>query len=134
VAYASTDRIRQTVYVQPFPATGAKYQLVAKGLDVPSHPVWSPDGKELFYNPRPRGLEVVSISTTPVFAFGNSVPVPRPFQLSPPEQRRAYDITPSGRFVARIPPTGETYGAVVQPIQIVVHWFEELRARVPVPH
>jgi serine/threonine-protein kinase len=131
VAYASTDRARQTICVQPFPATGAKYQLVAKGLDVPSHPVWSPDGKELFYNPRPLGLEVAGVSTTPAFAFGNSVPVPRPFQLSPPEQRRAYDMTPSGKFVARISPGTETYGAAVQPIQIVVHWFEELRARVP---
>jgi hypothetical protein len=106
--------------------------LVANGVDIPSHPVWSPDRRELFYNPRPLGLEVVSISTTPGFAFGNSVPVPRPFQLSPPEQRRAYDITPTGKFVARISPSSETYGAVTEPIQIVVNWFEELRARVPV--
>jgi serine/threonine-protein kinase len=131
VAYASTDRGRQTIYVQPFPATGARYQLAAKGADIPSHPVWSPDGTALFYNPRPLGLEVVRISTTPAFAFGNSVPVPRPFGLSPPEQRRAYDITPAGKFVARISPSSEPYGAVTQPIQIVVNWFEELRARVP---
>jgi serine/threonine-protein kinase len=131
VAYASTDREKQTVYVQPFPATGAKYQLVAKGLDTPSHPVWSPDGKELFYNPRPLGLEVVSVSTTPTFAFGNSVPVPRPFQLTPPEQRRAYDITPGGKFVARISATRTQYGAQAPHIQVVVNWFEELRERVP---
>ena len=46
---------KQAIYVQPFPPTGAKYQLMAKGLELPSHPVWSPDGNELFYNPRPRG-------------------------------------------------------------------------------
>jgi Tol biopolymer transport system component len=131
VAYACTDRGKQTVYVQPFPATGAKYQLVAKGLDTPSHPVWSPDGKELFYNPRPLGLEVVSVSTTPTFGFGNSVPVPRPFQLTPPEQRRAYDITPGAKFVARISATGTQYGARAPHIQVVVNWFEELRERVP---
>jgi serine/threonine-protein kinase len=131
VAYSSTDRGKQTVYVQPFPATGAKYQLVAKGLDIPSHPVWSPDGKELFYNPRPLGLEVVTVSTTPTFAFGNSVPVPRPFQLTPPEQGRAYDITPGGRFVARISATQTQYGAQAQRIHVVVNWFEELRERVP---
>src|SRR5262249_15508786 len=34
------------IYVQPFPPTGAKYQLSASGgFD----PLWSPDGKELFY-------------------------------------------------------------------------------------
>ena len=131
VAYASTGRGKQTVYVQPFPATGAKYQLVAKGLDIPSHPVWSPDGKALFYNPRPLGLEVVSVSTTPTFAFGNSVPVPRPFQLTPPEQRRAYDITPGGKFVARISPTGTQYGAQAPHVQVVLNWFDELLERVP---
>jgi eukaryotic-like serine/threonine-protein kinase len=131
VAYASADRGKQTVYVQPFPATGAKYQLVAKELDMPSHPVWSPDGKELFYNPRPLGLEVVSVSTTPTFVFGDSAPVPRPFQLSPPEQRRAYDITPGGKFVARISATRTQYEAQTQRIQVVVNWFEELRERVP---
>ena len=103
VAYASTDRGKQTVYVQPFPATGAKYQLVAKGLDTPSHPVWSPDGQRTFLQPEtagPRGCQASRPRRR--FAFGNSDPVPRPFQLTPPEQRRAYDITPGGRFVARI--------------------------------
>jgi Tol biopolymer transport system component len=133
VAYGSSEGARQTIYVQPFPATGAKHQLVAKGLDLPSHPVWSPNGRELFYNPRPLGLDVVGISTTPSFAFGNAVPVPRPFQLSPPEQRRAYDITPMGKFVARVPGVGGTYGASIEPIQVVLHWSEELRARVRVP-
>lgn len=131
VAYASTEGGKQTVYVQPFPATGAKYQLVAKGVDLPSHPVWSPDGRELFVNPRPLGLDVVRITTTPAFAFGNATPVPRPFQLSPPEQRRAYDITPDGEFVARLPPSLESYGASVEPVQVVLNWFEELRMKVP---
>jgi eukaryotic-like serine/threonine-protein kinase len=132
VAYGSTSGGRQAVFVQPFPATGAKYQVETKGLDTPSHPVWSGTGNELFYNPRPRGLEVVGVTTTPTLAFANSAPVPRPFQLSPPEDRRAYDVTPTGKFVARISPTTETYGAAVQVIQIVVNWSEELQAKLPV--
>jgi eukaryotic-like serine/threonine-protein kinase len=132
VAYGSTSGGRQTVLVQPFPATGAKYQLETKGLDTPSHPVWSRTGKELFYNPRPQGLEVVGVSTEPTLTFANSAPVPRPFQLSPPEQRRAYDVTRSGRFVARISPSNQTQRAAGQVIQIVVNWSEELHAKVPV--
>ena len=58
IAYGSAERGRQTIYVQPFPATGAG-EFVARGLDTPCHPVWSPDRRELFYNPRPQGLEVV---------------------------------------------------------------------------
>jgi dipeptidyl aminopeptidase/acylaminoacyl peptidase len=94
--------------------------------------VWSPDGRELFYNPRPQGLEVVSVTTAPTFAFGNSSPVPRPFQLTPPEQRRAYDITPDGKFVARVTPTGTLPDVSNTPeMRVVLNWFEELRSRVP---
>jgi eukaryotic-like serine/threonine-protein kinase len=133
VAYASAERGTQTIYVQPFPATGAKYQLIAKTSDTPCHPVWSPDGRELFYNPRPRGLEVVSVTTAPAFAFGSSSAVPRPFQLTPPEQRRAYDITPAGKFVARAFSNESQSGASADTqIQVVLNWFEELKARVPV--
>jgi hypothetical protein len=51
--------------------------------------------------------------------------------LTPPEQRRAYDITPGGKFVARISATRTQYGAQAPHIQVVVNWFEELRDRVP---
>ena len=132
IAYGSAERGKQTIYVQPFPATGAKYQLVAKGLDTPCHPVWSPDGRELFYNPRPQGLEVVSVTTAPTFAFGNSSPVPRPFQLTPPEQRRAYDITPDGKFVARVTPTGALPDMSNTPeMRVVLNWTGELKRLVP---
>jgi len=132
VAYTSTERDRTTIYVQPFPATGAKYQLFAKGFDGPHEVVWSPDGKELFYNPRAGGFEAVSVTTEPTFAFGNPVALPRPFQLSPPAARRAYDITPGGKFVGLIPAGQTESGTPTAPqIQVVLNWFEELKARVP---
>ena len=132
VAYSSDDRGGQTIYVQPFPATGAKYQFPAKGRDTPCHPVWSPDGKGIFYNPRPQGLEVVSVTTAPTFAFGRSEPVPRPFWLSPPELARGYDITPEFRFLARVSlDERQSGGARPEEMQVVLNWFEELRARLP---
>jgi hypothetical protein len=97
VAYTNSERGKTTIFVQPFPATGAKYQLPANPRDSPHEVVWSPDGKELFYNPRAGGFEAISVTTEPTFAFGNAVPLPRPLQLSPPEGRRSYDITAGGR-------------------------------------
>ena len=76
VAYSSGEQGRVTVHVQPFPATGVKYQLPAKSGDLPHHQVWSPDGRELFYNPRLNGFEVVPVTTLPTFAFGNPTAVP----------------------------------------------------------
>jgi hypothetical protein len=144
VAYTSTERATAaaststdwgtTIYVQPFPATGAKYQLVTKQRGSPHGAVWSPDGKELFYNPRAGAFEVVSVTTEPTFAFGNAVGLPRPFQLSPPDSRRAYDITPGGKFVGLIPSGQTESGTTIAPqIQVVLNWFEELKARVPTP-
>jgi serine/threonine-protein kinase len=132
VAYTSTERGTTTVYVQPFPATGTIYQLSAKPSDDPHEPVWSPDGKELFYNPRISGFEVVSVTTEPTFAFGNPVGLPKPFPTSPASQRRAYDITPGGRFV-RLFPAGQTESGsfAARQIQVVLNWFEELKTRVP---
>lgn len=134
VAYTSTAGTLTTVYVQPFPATGAKYQLIPKGSDNPHEVAWSADGKELFYNPRSGGFEVVSVTTQPTFAFGNPVPVPRPLQLGPPSVRRAYDITRDGRFVGLIAPGQTTTGApAAAQIQVVLNWFEELKQRAPRP-
>ena len=131
VAYTSTERGLSTIYVQSFPATNSKSQLLANG-DNPHEVVWSPDGKALFYNPRPGGFETVSITTGPTISFGNAVAVRKQFQLGPASSRRAYDITRSGKFVGLIP-TGQTesYTTIAPQIQVVLNWFEELGARVP---
>jgi Tol biopolymer transport system component len=132
VAYSSTEHDKTTIYVEPFPATGAKYSLVAKGGDSPKHPRWSPDGKELFYDPNLNAFEAVSIQTQPAFAFGHAVPVPRRVQLGTPEQRTPYDITPDAKVVGLITAGQTEYvrGSVDQ-IQVVLNWFTELQQRVP---
>jgi hypothetical protein len=120
--------------VQPFPASGAKYQLIVKGSNnnTPHKPMWSPDGKELFYVPRFGGFEAVRVTTRPELGFGNARRVQRSFQPGPPNSRTLFDIAPDGRFVAMF----DTVGPVTTPpreIAVVLNWFEELRARVPAP-
>jgi Tol biopolymer transport system component len=132
VAYASTERGTTTIYVQPFPATGDIAQLSAKGLQNPHEVTWSPDGKELFYVPRIGGFEAVSVTTQPTFAFGNTVAVPRPFLLGPPNSPTLYDVAPDGKFVGVIAAgQAESDAATAPRIQMVLNWFEELKARVP---
>ena len=46
VAYTSNESGRQEVYVQPFPATGAQFQVSSGGG---REPHWRKDGTELFY-------------------------------------------------------------------------------------
>src|SRR4029079_1727048 len=81
-----------TTFVQPFPATGAKYQ-VANGI----HPFWSPDGRELFSQPRAR-LQVVTVTTTPSFSFTPPVEVARAsFLERGPAYERSIEMLPDGR-------------------------------------
>ena len=54
-----------TIYVQPFPATGAKYQISKD--DGAHHALWSPDGKEIFYVPGASPVVAVSVTTQRVF-------------------------------------------------------------------
>jgi serine/threonine-protein kinase len=133
VAYTSTQGTKTTVYVQPFPPTGAKYELLARGADGPHEVTWSANGKELFHNPRPGGFEAVSVVTQPTFAFGNPSSLARSFTLGPPAARRAYDVTPDGRFigVAAAGTAGAAGPAVLPRVNVVLNWVEELRQRVP---
>jgi serine/threonine-protein kinase len=123
VAYARADRgMPSTIFVEPFPSTGAKYQLVVQGPPSVAHkPVWSPDGRELLYVPRLGGLEAVSVTTRP------AVPVPRTFNPGAPAVRALYDITPDGRFVGVVPVgnTGAIYSAAQ--VEVVLNWVEELK-------
>jgi len=132
VAYAAGERGTPTVFVQPYPATGAKYEVRKVAGSGPHHPVWSPDGKQIYYVPRPGGMESVSVTTVPAFAFGNPETVARSFEAAPPGEQRPYDMAADGRFVGTVVPgqRGPSAAAPLE-IQVVVNWLEEVRQRVP---
>jgi len=50
-----------------------------------------------------------------------------------PAVRRQYDILPDGRLLGLVEPGSSSGGAVMAPpMHIVLNWFDDLRARVPV--
>jgi serine/threonine-protein kinase len=114
-----------TTYVQPFPPTGAKYEIGWGG-----RPMWSRDGKELFYVPAPSQFAVVSVRVEPVLAFSPPALVPRRFGLAPPASPRPYDILPDGRIVS-VDAVNLAGDQQSQQIQVVLNWFEELKAKLP---
>ena len=93
---------------------------------------WSPDGGELFY----RSLDgtrliVVPIDTGPTFTPGTPELVFEGQYFS--GAQRTYDIAPDGRFLmikegdAADSTAGESQSVLVE------NWFEELKARLPLP-
>lgn len=132
VAYASSDGSGKTIYVEPFPPTGVKHQLLETAGGQPNHPLWSPDGRSLFYNPGPGRFESVRVRFTPAFAFGNPVALPRSFPGAALFTRRPYDITPDGRILSAIAAgQADARRSVNADIHVVLNWLEDLKARVP---
>lgn len=127
VAYQTGDvgTGEATTYVQPFPPTGDKHEIGRGG-----RPMWSPDGRELFFVPAPGLFMAVSVRTDPVFGFTPPAPVPRRFGLAPPGNPRPYDILPDGRIVW-VDAANLLADQQSPQLQVVLNWFEELRAKLP---
>ena len=120
------------VYVEPYPPTGARYQI-SKQADDGHHAVWSRDGKELFFTPGPGNrFYRVPVTTTPTFAFGEAVHIQRPFVNAPPTAERTYDVTGDGRFLGLRMDVGADGKPIAPQVQVVLNWFEELKQRVPI--
>ena len=112
-------------YVQPFPATGTKFEIGRGG-----RPLWSPDGKEVLLVPAPSQFVAVAVQTKPVFAFSPPVSIPRRFGLAPPSNPRPYDMLPDGRIVAV--DTANPLDQRFQEVRVVLNWFDDLKKKVPV--
>ena len=126
LAYVSNDCGIYQVYVQPLPGCGTKRQVSTKsGLE----PVWRRDGKELFYVPAPARFSAVAVKTAPIFSFTAPVDLPRGFGSSTPTEPRTFDIMADGRIVGVVASVPQSQ---VQQIHVVLNWFEELKAKVPV--
>ena len=119
------------IFVQPFPPTGAKYQISTEGGRTP---LWSPDGKQLYYyaNSSQR-LVAVDVQTQPTFGAGKPVALPIE-ALFLNAVARNYDITPNGKQFVVITPAGasaDSNPSSAQQINVVLNWFEELKRLVP---
>jgi serine/threonine-protein kinase len=134
VAYASRDgRTSSAVYVESFPPTGTKYQI-SKNADDAHHPLWSHDGAELVFIPGPGpGLNAVRVTTRPSFTFSEATPVPRSFVSRAPSSERPFDVSRDGQHFLGLIDTAQaqTGAPSASQIQVVLNWFEELKAKVP---
>jgi Tol biopolymer transport system component len=99
VVYATSNAPspQNPVYVQRFPTDGTKYQN-SRGVEDGHHFVWSPDGKEISYIPRPGVLVAAPVTVGATVAVGNATEFQRRFSIdNAPGNVRSYDITRDGR-------------------------------------
>ena len=117
IAYISDEAGRPNVYVQPFPAGGAKRQVSRNGG---GQPVWRSDGKELFFIDTEGNMMAAPIDATGQFEVGTPqvlFPAIHPSALA--LGIRQYAVTRDGkRFLVNVRPQR----SAVTPMTVVVNW------------
>jgi len=126
LAYHSSEA--GEIYVRPFPnVADGKWQLVTKGA---KWPLWSRDGKELFYVTA-RGIMSIAVDTSQqTFHWGSPTLLFEASYSAFPGLAgpRNYDQAPDGRFLVIKERQGTSPGALV----IVKNWFDEIKRLAPV--
>lgn len=131
LAYSSDESGQFQVYVRPFPdVNGGKWQISSSGGN---WPLWSPDGRELFYRSEDKYM-AVPVKTDPTFSFGTpDLMFQGTYVMSNVPFLSNWDISPDGkRFLMMKSPAALSTAAGSPKINIVLNWFEELKQRVPV--
>jgi len=121
IAYISDASGQYEIYVRPYPGPGSQWQISTDGGE---EPVWSRDGREIFYRNGTRWM-VAGVRTTPGFtAAPPKLLFEGPYVNVP---GMSYDVAPDGRFALLQGPP-ET---PVTRLNVVLNWFDELRRLVP---
>ena len=118
------------IYVQAMPPRPEPYQLT-DGIPA-HHPMWSPDGTEIFFFSGTSPLLSIPVTTRPAFTWRAPVAVAGGFQpittiVSGPN----FDITPSAKQFVFIGYPNQYGGVDVrsdQQLNVVLSWFDVLKA------
>jgi Tol biopolymer transport system component len=122
LAYVSDESNRNEVYLQSFPKPGGKVPVSTGGGDFP---LWSRDGKELYYVDADRKLMAVEIKANGTTAQLGAAKVLFPVRIGLARATGgfAYDVSKDGRFL--IPTPVESTASV--PITVVQNWTAGLK-------
>jgi hypothetical protein len=122
LAYVSNRSGRYEVYLQPYPGSEAPvWESTRGGVE----PVWSSDGRQLFFR---AGDVIMAVTVDPTPDFpgdGPRVVLDELTSRGTGGLRPNYDVFPDGSFLMAVR-EGET---APNELYVVVDWFEELRQR-----
>ncbi len=125
LAYTSDGSGPRQVYVQTFPLGGGKWQISTDGG---TEPVWSRDGKELFYRAGDRVMRVTIDASAGFKASKPEVVFEGKYKLESVTLLSTYDLAADGRRFLMM--RSEQQSAPTR-LNIVSGWFEDIKRRVP---
>jgi Tol biopolymer transport system component len=131
MAYTSKETGKTEVYVRPFPEVNKRKWPVSTGGGY--SPLWSPDGRELFYYSGD-AVMTVPVETQPDFTPGKQRVLFRGSYYRPwaGADNIFWDIHPDGKRFLIVKESKPAAAEVPRKINVVVNWFEELKQRAPV--
>ena len=125
IAYQSTESGKHEVYVRSFPGLDQKRQISSGGG---SQPLWSKDGKELFYLTLNAKLMVVDVKSGASLETSN----PRLLFQSPVDGNPVlgqYAVTGDGQRFLMIETARVGRESGIEQFQVELNWFAELRTK-----
>jgi len=114
LAYVSNESGSGIIYIIPIPQTGGRWQVTAEAA---FHPLWSRDGKELFYLNNENSLMVSQIADE-----GGILRISNPQQLFTTSFRQlqsAFDVTPDGKRFIAVTEEGVQESS---PMTVILNW------------
>jgi serine/threonine-protein kinase len=139
LAYEWRRENKNNIYVDPFPPTGVHRQVTTDGG---SNPMWSPDGKRLFYVRGSEAGQSTSIFySVEVIQAGTSFEVEKSTVLFSLDRHffagsgpgNIVDLSPDGKqFVTLLVPPQPDSESEQDQVSVVLNWFADLQQRVPV--
>jgi serine/threonine-protein kinase len=127
MAYDSNESGQYEVYVRPYPNTDQGRWAISTGGG--RQPVWSPDGRELFYRDFTGAVMAVTLTPTPSFVAGPPVKLFEGTGFAgsgSSGSAQTFDISTDGRRFLMIK-TARAEPSLV----LVLNWFEELKRLLP---
>ena len=131
LAYDANDAGRFEISVRPYPdVNSGRWQVSSAGG---TRPLWSRNGRELFYVSLTGALMRVGIESGPASATTPTQLIGEGYMTAPPiDIGRSYDVSPDGqRFLMIKDGDGSNQTAAPRSIIVVQNWREELKRLVP---
>ena len=119
IAFSTNESGRDEVVVQPFPGPGGRIQVSTGGG---TEPVWSRDGRRLFYRGE-RTLMAAVIRSSPAFTVESRDTVLTDAYVYASNPHANWDVMPDGKHFIFLEP--DNAGELV----VVANWTAVLRAR-----
>ena len=125
-----TSQARARSDLRPFPDVNTSRQQVSTGGG--TRPLWSRDGRELFYYVAPDTIMAVPVEAGKELVLGRpTVAVKGSFAVAV-NTGRHYDVSPDGKRFLLLKDVEDTNARETPPqLVLVQHWSEELKRLVP---